>query len=108
MKTNLRTGKPFETGTIPTNIWEGNLVTASQESKESSFHPTVKPQFVLQRMIQAYSNENDIVLDCFSGSGSTMIACSETNRQFVGSELDKEYFEKSVSRYKENHSTLFD
>ena len=108
MKMNLRTGKPFDTGTIPTNIWEGNLVTASAESKESSFHPTVKPQFVLQRMIQAYSNKNDVVLDCFSGSGSTMIACSKTERQFIGSELDKEYFDKSVLRYKNNHSSLFD
>tara|TARA_X000000950_G_scaffold154263_1_gene189281 strand:- start:1295 stop:1603 length:309 start_codon:yes stop_codon:yes gene_type:complete len=64
MKINVRTGKPFDNGTIPTTIWEGNLTTNSSEAKESNFHPTVKPQFVLQRMIYAYTKEGDTVLDC--------------------------------------------
>lgn len=98
MKINVRTGKPFDNGTIPTTIWEGNLTTNSSEAKESNFHPTVKPQFVLQRMIYAYTKEGDTVLDCFSGSGSTAIASLETGRNFIGSEVNTEYYEKSLER----------
>ena len=98
MKMNLRTGKEFDNGTIPTTIWEGNLTTNSKEAKESNFHPTVKPQFVLQRMINAYTPENGLVLDCFSGSGSTALACMKTDKNFIGSEISKEYYEKSIQR----------
>lgn len=98
MKMNIRTGKPYENGTIPTTIWEGNLTTASNEAKESNFHPTVKPQFILQRMIYAYTEPDDLVLDCFSGSGSTAVACISTGRNFIGSEVYKEYYDKSLER----------
>lgn len=98
MKMNIRTGKPYDNGTIPTTIWEGNLTTASNEAKESNFHPTVKPQFILQRMIYAYTEPDDLVLDCFSGSGSTAVACINTGRNFIGSEVHKEYYDKSLER----------
>ena len=98
MKINVRTGEPFTNGTIPTTIWEGNLATTSKEAQESKFHPTVKPQFVIQRLINAYTKVGETVLDCFSGSGSTAIACIETDRQFIGCELSKEYYEKSLER----------
>lgn len=109
MKMNIRTGKPYENGTIPTTIWEGNLGTASKEAKESNFHPTVKPQFVLQRMIQAYCPKDGVVLDCFSGSGSTALACLKTGRNFIGCELSEEYYGKSLKRI-ESHTenTLLD
>lgn len=106
MKTNIRTGLPYDNGTIPTTIWEGNLTTASKEAKESNFHPTVKPQFVLQRMINAYCPEDGTVLDCFSGSGSTALACLKTDRKFVGCEAKQEYYEKSIERLKLHSSTL--
>jgi DNA modification methylase len=111
MKSNIRTGKPFENGTIPTTIWEGNLTTGSNEAKESNWHPTVKPQFVLQRMIKAYTQKGDLVVDCFSGSGSTAIACIETGRDFRGSEINSHYFEKSkerIQRYQENSFDVFE
>jgi len=98
MKINVRTGEEYTNGTIPTTIWEGNLTTNSKEAKESNFHPTVKPQFVLQRMIHAYCPANESVLDCFSGSGSTALACIETNRDFLGCELFEEYYNKSLER----------
>lgn len=106
MKMNIRTGKPYDTGTIPTTIWEGNLGTASKEAKESNFHPTVKPQFVLQRMIQAYCPKDGLVLDCFSGSGSTALACMKTDRNFIGSEVSKEYYDKSLKRLDLHKETL--
>jgi adenine-specific DNA-methyltransferase len=98
MKKNIRTGQDFEKGTIPTTIWEGNLSTVSKEARESAFHPTVKPQFVLQRIIRAYTNPGDTVLDLFSGSGSTMIASYETQRNFIGCEVDEEYCRLSLER----------
>jgi adenine-specific DNA-methyltransferase len=98
MKMNIRTGKEYDNGTIPTTIWEGNLATTSKEAKGSNFHPTVKPQFILQRMINAYTKEGETVLDPFSGSGSTMIASCETNRNFIGSEISTDYYNQSIKR----------
>jgi DNA modification methylase len=98
MKKNIRTGQDYETGTVPTTVWEGNLTTISQEAKDSRFHPTVKPQFVLQRMIKAYTLPGETVLDCFSGSGSTAVAARETGRDFLGCEKNTNYYKLSKSR----------
>lgn len=95
-KINIRTGLPFESGTIPTCVWEKNNHTTSKEY--CGWHPTQKPIEILSRMIQAYTNEGDTVVDLFSGSGSTMIACQNTKREFTGSEIDSEYYEKSLQR----------
>lgn len=95
-KINIRTGLPFEGGTIPTCVWEKNNHTTSKEY--CGWHPTQKPIEILSRMIQAYTNEGDTVVDLFSGSGSTMIACQNTKREFTGSEIDSEYYEKSLQR----------
>jgi adenine-specific DNA-methyltransferase len=98
MKTNIRTGLPYDKGTIPTTIWEGNLATVSKEAQESKFHPTVKPQFVLERLIKAYTQPGELVVDCFSGSGSTAIAALTAGRRFSGSEISPKYFELSKQR----------
>lgn len=100
MKINVRTGEEYTNGTIPTTIWEGNLGTTSKEAKESNFHPTVKPQFVLQRLIHAYTKETEIVCDPFSGSGSTALACLHTNRRFIGCEVHTPYYQQSLERLK--------
>lgn len=65
------------------------------------FHPTQKPVAFLEELIIKHSNEGDIVLDCFSGSGSTAVAAFYQNRNFIGCELSQEYFNKSVNRLKE-------
>ena len=62
------------------------------------FHPTQKPLILIEDLIKKHSNEGDNVLDCFSGSGTTAVACLNTNRNFYGCELNKEYFEKSTKR----------
>lgn len=64
------------------------------------FHPTQKPIKLIEELILKHSNENDIVLDCFSGSGTTAVACANTNRSFIGCELDREYYRKSIERIK--------
>lgn len=64
-------------------------------------HPTQKPLDLMRYLINTYSNEGDLVFDGYSGSGTTAAACLKENRQFVGSELSKEYFEMSVKRLDE-------
>jgi DNA modification methylase len=85
-------------GKVPTDVWQKNNHTTSKEYV--NWHPTQKPLALLERIIKANTNEQDIVLDCFSGSGSTMIAASNTNRNFIGSEIDKNYYKKSLQRVK--------
>lgn len=65
------------------------------------FHPTQKPVALLEDLILKHSNENDTVLDCFAGSGSTAVAAHNTNRNFIGCELSKEYFDKTLERFDE-------
>ena len=65
------------------------------------FHPTQKPVALLEDLIIKHSNENDTVLDCFAGSGSTAVAAHNTNRNFIGCELSKEYFDKTLERFDE-------
>lgn len=63
-----------------------------------NIHPTEKPVDLLETLIKNSSNESDIVLDCFMGSGSTGVACKNTNRNFIGIELDKNYFNIAKER----------
>ena len=63
-------------------------------------HPTEKPVELLKHLIKIHSNEGDIILDPFMGSGSTGIAAYKTNRQFIGIELDQEYYNKASERIK--------
>lgn len=65
------------------------------------FHPTQKPIKLIKELIKKHSNEDDLVLDCFSGSGTTAAACIELKRRFTGCELDEEYFSKSIKRLEE-------
>lgn len=95
-KINIRTGKAHERGTIPTCVWEKNNHTTSKEYV--NWHPTQKPFMILERIINAYTNKGDTVIDIFSGSGSTSIACDNTDRLFGGCELDKEYYDLSMER----------
>ena len=95
---NLRTGKNYTKGTIPTCVWEKNNHTTSKDY--CGWHPTTKNIDILERIIRAYSNENDLILDCFMGSGSTAIACKLSNRDYIGCELDKDYISKARKRIK--------
>ena len=96
MNKNLRTKEKYTNGTIPTCVWEKNNHTTSKDY--CGWHPTTKNLDILQRIIKAYTNENDLVLDCFMGSGSTAIACKLSNRDYMGCELDKEYISKATKR----------
>ena len=67
-------------------------------SKDSGYHPTQKPVDLLEYLIKTYTNEGDLVLDNCMGSGSTGVACVNTNRDFIGMELNEEYFKIACER----------
>ena len=62
------------------------------------FHPTQKPLAFMEELIKKHSNEGDTVLDCFAGSCTTGLAAFNTNRNFIGCEIDEEYFNKAKKR----------
>ena len=69
--------------------------------RKGSLHPTQKPTDLLEYLIKTYTNENELVLDFTMGSGSTGVACVNTNRKFIGIELDNNYFDIASKRIEE-------
>ena len=67
---------------------------------KKAIHPTQKPTDLLEYLIKTYTLENETVLDFTMGSGSTGVACVNTNRDFIGIELDREYYETATTRIK--------
>lgn len=67
-------------------------------NRRGKLHPTQKPVDLLEHLIKMYTNENAVVLDNCMGSGSTGVACKNLNRDFIGIELDKDYFEVAKNR----------
>lgn len=72
-------------------------VFAKDQQKEN-YHPTQKPVALLEWLLRTYTNEGDLVLDNCMGSGSTGVACVNTNRNFIGMELTEQYFEIAKER----------
>lgn len=66
-------------------------------------HPTQKPVDLLEYLIKTYTNKDDLVLDFTMGSGSTGVACMNTNRRFIGIELDEKYFNTAENRIKNSY-----
>lgn len=73
-------------------------------SKNNNVHPTQKPIELMEYLIKTYTNENETVLDFTMGSGSTMVACQNTNRNGIGIEQDDNYFDIAKQRVKENEN----
>ena len=106
--------KKTKNGSLSDNY--GNRGVAFSESKEGErcplsilsvprdgdrLHPTQKPVALLEYLIKTYTNEGDTVLDNTMGSGSTGVACKQTGRNFIGIEMDREYFKIAKQRIKE-------
>ena len=68
---------------------------------DGKYHPTQKSVNLLEYLIKTYTNENNLVLDNTMGSGSTGVACVNTNRKFIGIELDEKYYDISCKRIKD-------
>ena len=79
-----------------------SILTFSQNwRRQDQIHPTQKPVALLEYLIKTYTNEGDLVLDNTMGSGTTGVACVNTNRNFIGMELDDKYFEIAKARINE-------
>ena len=75
-----------------------NWMEWTKDTKTEKIHPTQKPVSVCEYFIKTYSNEGDTVLDNCMGSGTTGVACVNTNRRFIGMEKDDKYFEIAKER----------
>jgi site-specific DNA-methyltransferase (adenine-specific) len=83
-----------------------SILRISNANQKGRLHPTQKPVELFEYLIKTYSNENDIVLDNCMGSGTTAIACINTNRNYIGFELEKEYFDIANKRIEEHITNL--
>lgn len=83
------------------NLWEGNKYKSNilkYKKDYNGHHPTQKPVLLLEDLIKTFSNENDLVVDLTMGSGSTLVACKNTNRNGIGIEKDPQYYAVAVAR----------
>lgn len=88
-----------EVGCFNSTILKQNFISLSNKiSKNIKYHPTQKPTELMKILIETFTLENQIVLDPFMGSGSTGVACINTNRNFIGIELDEKYFNIAEER----------
>ena len=85
--------------------YPSNILTFNKALKECNnvnrVHPTQKPVDLLEFLIKTYTNEGELILDFTMGSGSTGVACMNTNRKFIGIELDENYFNIAKQRIEE-------
>lgn len=78
------------------------ITKLNTEDKKKWNHPTIKPEFIIEQLIKNSSQERERVLDPFLGSGTTAICCKRLNRDFIGCEIDKTYYETCLKRVNQN------
>jgi len=83
-------------GANPGNVWDFSHVHYCQENRQN--HPTQKPEALFERMILASTNEGDLVLDPFCGSGTALRVCQQTHRRGIGIEINSNYVEITKNR----------
>ena len=102
--------KEFKTKYASTfNLWEGNKYKSNILKYKKDYdghHPTQKPILLLEDLIKTFSNEGDLVVDLTMGSGSTLVACQNTNRKGIGIEQLEKYFKIAQERTTANRSRL--
>jgi site-specific DNA-methyltransferase (adenine-specific) len=104
LKWNMETISRISDSTYPTNVIE---FTRDRKSTRG-LHPTQKPVALMEYLIKTYTKENETVLDFTMGSGTTGVACVNTNRNFIGIEMDDKYFEIAEKRIKEAQINIID
>jgi site-specific DNA-methyltransferase (adenine-specific) len=85
--------------------WNG-MLQENMKFKEKRLHPTQKPVGLFEMILRDYSKENDLILDCFSGSGTTAVACHNLKRRFICIEKDYDYWKASVERLEREQAQL--
>ena len=78
-----------------------SILEVSNANKKGNLHPTQKPVALYEYLIRTYTNEGDTVLDITMGSGTTGVACVQTGRNFIGIEIDEQYFSIAQKRIKD-------
>lgn len=78
-----------------------SIVKATSAYRNTILHPTQKPTALIDFLIKSYSNEGDTIMDFTMGSGTTAVCCKNLNRNFIGVELNKEFYDKAVKRLSE-------
>ena len=81
-----------------TDRFPRSVVRFKSDKQKEYLHPTQKPVALMEYLIKTYTNENELVLDFTMGSGTTGVACKNTNRSFIGIEMDDKYFEIAKKR----------
>lgn len=94
---NYELMKEINDGKQMKDVWTFPII--SKKEKEFGNHPTQKPLQLMERIILSSTQEGDLILDPFSGSGTTGIACIENNRRYVGIDNNKEYLDISIKRF---------
>src|SRR5699024_4193614 len=110
----MTAGKPYISGKGTSGDVTGNVEKIQTKNKgtryprsiqkinrETGLHPTQKPVELFEYLIKTYTDENDVVLDNAIGSGTTAVACLNTGRNYIGFELDEDYYEIANSRVDE-------
>ena len=77
------------------------IAQTAVRSRKKRVHPTQKPVKLMERLIRLVSDDNDLILDPFMGSGSTGVACTNLNRSFIGYEIEEDYFKTAQQKIKE-------
>ena len=92
------------------DYYPSSIIEFSNANQRGKVHPTQKPVALMEYLIKTYTNKNETVLDFTMGSGSTGVACINTNRNFIGIEMDENYFNIAKKRIKEHtkQNTLWD
>lgn len=102
----------YELGAFNNELWKkysalsSNIIKVKTFDSDSGFHPTQKPVLLLQALIELSTKENQIVLDPFMGSGTTGVACKNLNRDFIGIELNKKYYDIASCRINDTNQLL--
>lgn len=97
--------KHLEKGKYATNILR--VPSLKGASKEKVGHPSQKPVKLIEMLVSSATRENDLVLDPFTGSGTTAVVCQTLNRRFVGVEIEPKYIEIAESRLQQTPENLF-
>lgn len=97
-KDSTNYGKSVNTTYDSTERYPRDVVKFKTDKQKSALHPTQKPVALMEYLIRTYTNEGDLVLDNCMGSGSTGVACINTNRNFIGIELEDNYYKMAKQR----------
>nr|WP_195405224.1 site-specific DNA-methyltransferase [Streptococcus constellatus] len=97
--------KEINNGKQMKDVWEGSLTPKSE--KTFGKHPTQKPLYLIERVLQASTKQNDVVLDPFMGSGTTGVACKKLSRKFIGIEKDTTFIKLAKNRIERTTQEIF-